>query len=153
MSPLGTDIEKLLLRDLAKLEEEINLYPSEAAIWLKSEGIANPAGNLCLHLCGNLRHYLGTVLGHTSYQRNRQFEFECPFLPRPALIAEISETRFTAAGMLPRLTEADLDREFPVQVFQTPMTTRFFLIHLTSHFNYHLGQINYHRRLVAQGKG
>lgn len=149
MSPLIKEFEKALLRDLQKLEEEINQYPDEQSIWKKAPGINNPAGNLCLHLCGNLQHFIGYVLGNSSYQRNRAFEFECPFLTREKLIAEIHQTRFSIAEHLPRIPEARLSEEYPVKVFQEPMTTRFFLLHLATHLNYHLGQINYHRRLIG----
>lgn len=150
MNALIKDLEKALLRDLQKLEDEIRLYADDETLWKKTVGINNPAGNLCLHLCGNLQHFIGHVLGKSTYQRNRAFEFECPFLPREKLLAEIHQTRLTIAEYLPRVQEAELDREYPIKVFQEPMSTRLFLLHLATHLNYHLGQINYHRRLIGQ---
>jgi uncharacterized damage-inducible protein DinB len=150
MSPFVKLLEKIFLRDLQKLEAEIMLYPTEELIWKKTGLINNPAGNLCLHLTGNLQHFIGHVLGHSGYQRNRAFEFECSFLSRENLLSEIHQTRFALAETLPQLQEAELDEGYPVQVFQEPMTTRYFLMHLATHLNYHLGQINYHRRLIGQ---
>jgi uncharacterized damage-inducible protein DinB len=149
MNPFVKDIEKLLLRDLGKLEDEINAYKSEDLIWARHEGISNSAGNLCLHLCGNLQHYTGAVLGGASYRRDRDREFGCTFLTREELIAAIRQTRFAVTDTLPKLKDEDLDGDYPVPVFQHPMSTRFFLIHLASHLNYHLGQINYHRRILG----
>ena len=46
-------------RDLKRLHKEIEAYTDEAVLWQKAEGISNPAGNLCLHLVGNLNEYIG----------------------------------------------------------------------------------------------
>jgi uncharacterized damage-inducible protein DinB len=51
-------------------------------------------------------------------------------------------------SVLPQLSEEDLKKEYPLVVFERAMTTDYFLIHLVAHLDYHLGQINYHRRLL-----
>ena len=139
---------KLFDRDLQRLEEEINLYPSEEAIWRLDGEIKNTAGNLCLHLCGNLQHYIGANLGHTSYVRNRDNEFAAKGISKADLIAEVQKTRQTVWGTLENLKPSVLEAEYPEKVYDYPMTTAYFLIHLTAHLNYHLGQVNYHRRIL-----
>jgi hypothetical protein len=139
---------KLFDRDLLRLEEEINLYQSEEAIWKVSGEIKNPAGNLCLHLCGNLQHYIGANLGRTSYVRNRDNEFAAKDISKAQLIAEVQKTRQTVRDTLETLKPSVLEAEYPERVYEYPMTTAYFLIHLSSHLGYHLGQINYHRRLL-----
>lgn len=148
---MTTLIESLLPifeRDLDKLAEEIKLYPTENALWVISDTIKNPGGNLCLHLCGNLQHYIGAVLGKMDYQRNRDAEFADKNVPREKLISEISKAKTALTNVLPGLTEAQLAAVYPQDVLGKPMTTQFFLLHLSAHLSYHLGQVNYHRRLL-----
>jgi Protein of unknown function (DUF1572) len=151
MSPFISSIQKLLLRDLDKLEQEIRLYPTRESLWLIKGDIKNPAGNLCLHLCGNLQHYFGANLGNTGYKRNRDAEFSTRDLPPEKLTTEIQAAKAAIQKTFLLLKEEDMDNEYPEKVFADPMTSRFFFIHLTAHLSYHLGQVNYHRRLVATG--
>ena len=139
---------KLFDRDLQKLEEEINLYQTDEVLWKIAGEIKNPAGNLCLHLCGNLQHYIGKNLGQTSYIRNRDNEFAAKGISKAELIAEIQKTKQTVHDTLETLKPSVLEAEYVEKVYDYPMTTAYFLIHLTAHFSYHLGQINYHRRLL-----
>ena len=143
-------IQTILERDLKKLEQEITLYPSEEALWTIAGTIKNPAGNLCLHLCGNLQHYIGAVLGGSGYIRNRDREFAARHISREALISEIKKTNVAVKAALEKLDPDTLDRTYPEQVFSFSMTTAYFLIHLTSHLGYHLGQVNYLRRLLLK---
>ncbi len=136
-------------RDLNKLAEEIRLYPDEATLWKVVPGIANSAGNLCLHLCGNLQHFIGTVLGNTGYVRNREAEFSSKDIPRAKLLEEIEKTKAAIAKVVPDLPHEQLHATYPVEVFGHPMATVFFLMHLATHLGYHLGQVNYHRRMIA----
>lgn len=139
----------IIERDLNKLESEINLYPDEASIWTITNGIKNSGGTLCLHLCGNLQYYIGTELGNTKYVRNRDQEFAARNIPRSSLINEIRTTKSAVRETLEQLNPHLLEKEYPVQVLGFPMTITFFLIHLAAHLNYHLGQVNYHRRIVT----
>jgi hypothetical protein len=141
-------IRTIIERDLNKLEQEIGLYPSEETIWSISGEIKNSGGNLCLHLCGNLQHFIGAILGKTGYVRNRDHEFSAKGIPRSQLIAEIQQTKKSVGNTLGSLNPSVLLTEYPVKVFEAAMTTQHFLIHLTAHLEYHLGQINYHRRLL-----
>ena len=139
---------ELLLRDLTKLKQEIGSYKREESIWLISGDIKNSAGNLCLHLCGNLKHFIGTVLGKTNYVRSRDVEFSTRGVSKESLLKEIDTTMQSVQKTLTTLPPSALEQIYPTEVFGKPMTTGFFLIHLIAHLNYHLGQINYHRRLL-----
>ena len=130
---------KLFDRDLQRLEEEINLYQTEEDIWKLGGEIKNTAGNLCLHLCGNLQHYIGAKLGHTSYVRNRDNEFAAKGISKADLIAEVQKTRQTVRDTLENLKPSVLEAEYPEKVYDYPTTTAYFLIHLTAHLNYHPG--------------
>jgi uncharacterized damage-inducible protein DinB len=141
-------LKRLLIRDLEKLKEEINAYKTESNIWVVTGNISNSAGNLCLHLVGNLSHFVGTVLGNTGYLRQRDLEFSLKDVPRAELIEKIEGTIAVIDQTLDKITDEQLASEYPITVFAKGDTTAYFLSHLATHLGYHLGQINYHRRLL-----
>ena len=143
-----TTLIQLFERDLDKLKEEISLYESEEKLWVVKDGINNSGGNLCLHLCGNLQHFIGATLGETGYIRNREAEFKAKNVPRAKLLEEIAASRTVVTDTLEQVSKNELANDYPIQVFGEPMTTEWFLIFLLGHLNYHVGQINYHRRLM-----
>ncbi|NLU93629.1 DinB family protein [Chitinophaga sp. Ak27] len=138
----------LFERDLSKLEQEIAAYETQEGIWKVPAGISNSAGTLCLHLCGNLQHYVGAILGKTGYLRDRDREFSDRNIAREDLLVLIGTTRRVTLTVIADLTAEDLEKVYPEKVFSGTMFTGHFLVHLCTHLNYHLGQINYHRRLT-----
>ena len=140
---------KLFDLRLSKLSKEISLYTDEKCLWQTPKGINNSGGNLCLHLIGNLNHFIGAVLGNDGYQRERDKEFSLKNIPVSELQQQIEATKKIVKNTITALNSDDFDAIYPIDVFGTEMTTTYFLIHLTGHLNYHLGQINYHRRLVC----
>ena len=141
-------LKTLFNRDLTKLKSEIELYENENKIWLVEKGITNSAGNLTLHLIGNLNTYIGAEIGKTNYIRNRALEFSQKDIQKKELIKSIEETIIMIEKALDTLTEEDLKKEYPVLVFDKKTSTEYLLIHLSTHLAYHLGQINYHRRMM-----
>ena len=135
-------------RDLERLKQEIEAYQDEQALWRIAPGIHNSAGNLCLHLLGNLNTYIGAELGRIGYVRNRDLEFSAKDVPRADLLAGIDATRRIVAAALTSLPPEQLARDYPLLVFEAPTSLAYLLVHLTTHLTYHLGQINYHRRLL-----
>ena len=136
-------------RDLKKLSEEINLYKDEDNLWIIKGGISNSAGNLCLHIMGNLNHFIGSTLGHTGYVRHREDEFSLKNIPRQDLVTNINNCVLTIKTTLDKLPEEDLEKDFPLELLGRKVKTEFMLLNLATHLNYHLGQINYHRRLIG----
>lgn len=141
-------LRSLYSRDLNKLKAEIEAYQNEENLWKTDKNIANSAGNLTLHLVGNLNHFLGTHLGNTGYVRQRDLEFSSKNIPKAELIEKVKATASMIDSVLSHLSDDDLKKEYPLVVFENTMTTDYFLIHLLAHLDYHLGQINYHRRLL-----
>lgn len=141
-------IANILTRDLDKLSHEINSFQDEQALWETTGQVTNSAGNLCLHLCGNLNHYIGARLGNSGYVRDRPAEFSLKNVPKNELLRQIAQTNEVVQETLQQLQNGELSKEFPEQVFGYPMTTGFFLVHLSTHLAYHLGQINYLRRVL-----
>ena len=146
---IGKILTDLFERDLSKLKEEIQLYSNAEDLWKTPEGIFNSGGNLVLHICGNLEHFFGAVLGNSGYVRDRDAEFSNAGVA--AIVARRGQ-RGTAFGPLDacRTYRGNLDRPYPIEVFGHAMTKGYFLTHLATHLNYHLGQINYHRRLLSK---
>ncbi|WP_452228297.1 MULTISPECIES: DUF1572 family protein [unclassified Lacinutrix] len=139
---------KLFTRDLNALITEIETYTKETNLWITNEAVNNSAGNLCLHLVGNLNAFIGDSIGNTGYIRQRDLEFSLKNVPKIELIKQVKDTIIVVENTLKMVTEADLQKEYKRRVFEDTMTTEYFLVHLTMHLSYHLGQINYHRRLL-----
>lgn len=139
---------KIFHRDIKKLQDEINQYEDEADLWVIKGDISNSAGNLCLHIIGNLNHFIGAVLGKNGYIRQRDLEFSQKNVPRVDMLANIDALFPIISDTLSGLSEDDLSGVFPVLKHDEVVTTELMLLHLLSHFQYHLGQINYHRRLI-----
>ncbi len=144
-------LKSLYIRDLNKLKAEIEAYQNEEILWKTDKNISNSAGNLCLHLVGNLNTYIGAQLGNSGYVRQRDLEFSLKDIPRPELIQQIEKTIDVILYSLDKIIEEDLKKDYPTEPLGYTMTTEYFLIHLFGHLSYHVGQINYHRRLLDVG--
>jgi hypothetical protein len=143
-------IAAILERDLRALRREVEAFDDERDLWKTLPGITNPAGTLALHLAGNLRHFVGGQLGGTGYVRNRDAEFDRRDVPRSDVLALVDAAMAETRQTLGRLTDADLAGTYPLQVAGATLITGDFLLHLAAHLTYHLGQIDYHRRLVSR---
>ncbi|WP_295199315.1 DinB family protein [uncultured Chryseobacterium sp.] len=141
-------LRSLYNRDLDQLKTELEAYQNEENLWKSDKDIANSTGNLALHLVGNLNHFIGAHLGNTGYVRQRDLEFSLKDIPKAELIEKVKATAAMIDSVLSQLSDEDLEKEYPLVVFESAMTTDYFLIHLLTHLGYHLGQINYHRRLL-----
>ena len=139
----------VLLRELAAVRRSIEAYPDDRSIWEERPGLPNAGGTLALHVCGNLRHYVGAVLGGSGYVRDRDAEFAARGVPRARILQTIDEARAEVARALETLPAERLTAPFPEPVAGRAVTTRDFLVHLATHLAYHLGQLDYHRRAVT----
>lgn len=138
----------LFIRELEKLAKQIRSFKLESNIWLVKGDVKNTSGNLCLHLVGNLNNYLGHKLGGTDYVRDRVFEFEGKGVSREELLLMIEDAKGMIALTFESLDNDSLDSIYPEEVLGYEMSSRYFITHLLSHFSYHLGQIDYLRRMI-----
>jgi hypothetical protein len=143
------DVRRLLVRELETFAREIELFPDDEAVWKTAPGITNSAGNLALHACGNLKHYIGAVLGDTGYVRNREAEFQARAGSREELAREIRWTRDVVLAVLPRVPAETLAGTYPEPVGGFELPCGRFLLHLAVHLSFHLGQASYLRRFVT----
>ncbi len=142
-------IKTMLLRDLSKLKEELHLYTHPADMWKPIPGIANNGGNLTLHLIGNLRAFIGQEIGNSGYERQREKEFSATNLSLDELDELIKLCVQEVSTALDQASPDILQKNFPKEFAGQQKTTEYVLIHLTAHLSYHLGQINYHRRIIS----
>jgi hypothetical protein len=144
-----SNIRIIALRDLHDARREVEAYPDEASLWKTAPGITNPGGNLALHLAGNMQHYFGTVLGKSSYVRQRSAEFSERGLSRAEVLRRLDEAIAEVDDALRHMTDEQLSEPFPERVGDMRLLTGQFLIHCLAHMGYHLGQLDYHRRMVT----
>ena len=149
---LATELAQLYERDLTRLIQELRAFPDTDTVWKTVPGVTNAAGTLALHLEGGLRHFIGWRIGKIAYQRDRPLEFSARGTDRDELIARLEAVRASVPGVIALLTPAELDAIDPANGTDKPLTTRQWLIHLYAHLSYHLGQVDYIRR-VATGNG
>lgn len=146
-------IRVILTRELRAVAREVDAYPSDDHLWRLVPGLPNSGGTLALHLAGNLEHYVGAVLGATGYVRDRDAEFATRALPRAEVRARVARAAAAVDETLGKLTAEQLEAEYPEPVRGRRVRTRDFLVHLVAHLGYHLGQLDYHRRMQAPGTG
>ncbi len=145
---ITTVLINLYEKELDKLAEEISAYTSDEQLWKINGEIMNSGGNLCLHIAGSLQHFIGATLGDSGYIRNREAEFKLNNIPRQKLLEEIENSKRVVIDTLEQVSKKELDSEFPIRVLDEPATTEYMLVFFLRHVAYHVGQINYHRRLV-----
>ena len=148
MSSLSTELTALFRRDLARLVRQLDAL-DDARLWQVVPGVTNSAGNLMLHLNGNLREFVGRQIGGVPYVRDRAREFAARDVPRQEMTAALTELASLIPGVIERMTDARWDETFPENVLGEPLTNRQFVVHLYGHLNYHLGQIDYLRRVLT----
>ena len=145
----STELATLFARDLVRLAQELRAFPNNDSLWRTAPGVTNSAGNLALHLEGNLREYIGRQLGNLPYTRQRPLEFSEKGLSVADVVARIEQVHATIPDVIRGLSPATLDAAYPEQVLGVPISTTQFLMHLYGHLNYHLGQIDYLRRITT----
>ena len=143
------DLHTLFARDLDTLRAEVALYPSDVLPWQAVAGCPNPGGNLVLHIVGNLRHFIGAQLGATGYIRDRAAEFATTGFTRAKLQTAVSVASADVARTLLSLEPARLAEPYPLPTLGQSTVTGLFLLHLSTHLAFHLGQLDYHRRVVT----
>jgi len=143
------DYRELFEKYLNQLKDEINLYKNESDVWRLAGDVKNTPGNLCLHICGNLKHNIGAIIGKTGYIRNRDSEFSRKNVPKTELLKGVDSTIEMISPVIDKLKDDDMKMEFQSDSFSQGGSAGMILLRVASHLGYHLGQINYHRRLIS----
>lgn len=150
MKDFATNLATLLVRELHGFARELDLFPDDEAVWKVVPGVTNSAGNLALHVAGNLQHFVGAVLGETGYVRHREEEFSRSSGTRAAIKVELDEAIRVVEKVLPTLSADVLSKPYPLSMVPgKEIETALFLQHLCSHAAFHLGQAGYVRRALT----
>lgn len=144
-----TIISRLIIRELATFAREIEAFPSDTDVWATLPGVTNSAGNLAQHICGNLQHFVGAILGGTGYVRQRDTEFAARGRTRKALAADLALASEMVQRVLSGKTLADFPEIYPADLAGARLPTALFLVHLEAHLAFHLGQAGYLRRALT----
>ena len=145
------DLADLYQRDLTRLRQQIQAFPSDDSLWQVVPGISNPAGTLVLHLEGGLQHFIGYRLGNIPYQRKRAEEFTTKGLTKSELLSRIDNLRRDIPAVIRALSEETMQQQYPEVILERPLTTQGWLVSLFGHLSWHLGQIDYLRRMLTGG--
>lgn len=145
---MKTSIIQLYARELDRLASEIEHYTHEASLWIVDKNISNSGGNLCLHLIGNLNHFIGKHIGNIVYTRKREAEFGTKDIPKEIVLSEIEAVKQTVITSLKNFPEEKFQENYAIEKNGEIVTNEFMVLHLFWHLSYHIGQISYHRRLL-----
>ena len=140
---------RIIIRELGLLTRELEAYPTEADIWTELPGITNSTGTLVLHLAGNLQHFIGAELGGTGYVRQRDLEFSRRGVSRAELKAELDRATAAVERTLGSGRAFDWTARSSVAGGKYTVQLGDWLLQLVSHLGYHVGQVDYHRRMVT----
>lgn len=111
-------------------------------------GIDNSAGTLALHIAGNLQALVGAALGATGYVRDRDAEFSRRDVPRAEILAELEAAQTALRAGFEGLHDDAMAGDYPIEVGGRHEVGQM-VVHLATHLTYHLGQIDYHRRILT----
>lgn len=135
-------------RDIRKLIEEVNLFKNEEDLWRTHGSVKNSSGNLVLHIIGGLNYLIGATLAQTGYVRNRDQEFTRKGVERKELVAQLEQLIPMINKTVNTLTREQMEAEYPIFFDKPKTSTSYVLVQLLVHLNYHLGQVNYFRRIL-----
>lgn len=135
-------------KDVRKLIEELNSFKNEEDLWETKGSVKNSCGNLVLHIIGGLNHFIGATFANTGYVRNRNEEFTRRNVERKELVIQLEQLIVMINKTLTHLTPEQMEAAFPVFFDKPGTSTGYVLMQLLAHLNYHLGQINYLRRIL-----
>ncbi len=139
--------KQIFIKHLDTLYSEVSSFENEKQLWAQKEGVQNCAGNLALHLVGSLNHFIGSVLGKSGFVRDRESEFNQKNLLKSEILFSILSCKQEVEKTFSKLKDVNLFEPYPLNLFGEGKTVNEVLLILLGHFNYHLGQINYFRRL------
>jgi uncharacterized damage-inducible protein DinB len=119
----------------------------ETDTWKRPNKNSNSIGNLILHLCGNIRQYVISSLGHLPDVRERDKEFSAKDgYSKQELINKLKDTVDEAVNIIRNITVEELLRKRQVQgYFHSGIHT---VVHVTEHYSYHTGQIIFWTKLL-----
>ena len=137
------EVRRRLLEESVPRLKKCLAQLSEAEIWYRPNEETVSAGNLVIHLCGNVRQWLLSGIGKAPDHRKRDDEFtEKGPIPTDKLIADLDIVMQEVEVLLGNLAPEVLIEKHRVQGFDE--TGIGILMHVVEHFSYHVGQVTYY---------
>jgi|ERR1041384_2781872 hypothetical protein len=149
---VAKELGAMYRRDLTRLAQHIEAFPDDAALWQTHPAVTNSAGNLALHIEGNLREFVGRQIGGNTYTRKRDLEFSSKGVSQQELLSRLADLKTLIPPIIENLSPEQLQTQYPQTIFERPTSTQELLISLYGHLNWHMGQIDYLRRIITNGK-
>ena len=117
-------------------------------IWMRHSDQENAVGNLVLHLCGNVRQWIGHGVAGRPDDRQRDTEFAARGdIDAEQLVARLTSTIGDAVSVIRGLTPEQLDETITVQ--ENTLTKLEAVYRILDHFSGHTGQIIYATKLLT----
>ncbi len=142
---LNTLLANFYERDIRKLIEEVSLFKEEQNLWKTLGSVKNSGGNLVLHIIGGMNYLIGTLLIQTGYVRDRDQEFIRKGVDRKDLIDQLEQL---IPVIITALNTIHMEADYPIIFDGKTRSNSYVLMQLSLHLNYHLGQVNYLRRIL-----
>lgn len=122
-------------------------FLSETELWYSPNGFSNSAGNLILHLCGNITQYIISGIGGEADQRERYKEFtETATLNKKQLLEKLNRIAESACEIMRNIELDGLISQYSIQGNKISGIAA--MIHVTEHYSYHTGQIAFITKLL-----
>ena len=113
---------------------------SSEQIWFRGSENENAIGNLVLHLCGNVRQWIGFGVGGRPDVRQRDLEFSGRAVIEAGELKErLRRETGDAISIISELTPEGLIQTTKVQGYEMPVLQAVY--HVVEHFSGHTGQI------------
>jgi hypothetical protein len=146
LQALDSRITNILPAQILSCVEEL----SEEQLWWRPNEESNSVGNLVLHLCGSIRHYVLKTVGSIAYERNRPAEFnEREALPKEQLIAAFKETIAQVKQIMDSFDTTRFLDSTPEPAYNPTVFNLFYNVSI--HLATHAGQIVFITKLLKEG--
>jgi uncharacterized damage-inducible protein DinB len=147
---VGRDFPRLSAALLQEYGDKIRIglgRLNEEQVWWRPNEACNSAGNLVLHICGNLSLWILRGLGGVDYVRDRAAEFRADGSPSKGEL--LSHLESTIARCREVLESVDVGKELSLQGYHVDGLAA--LYHAVEHASQHTGQILYIVKQLAPG--
>ncbi len=137
---------RVIEESLSRINQCLNAL-TEDEIWHRENQNTNSAGNLVLHLCGNIRQYIVSGVGGAADIRVRHVEFDTSRKEsKSALINILNQTLSESNTVVQSLSPDKFGDSVTIQGFNHTRLSA--IIHVIEHLSYHTGQITYYTKYI-----
>ena len=142
------DFSASKLQQLASRIDTCLAQLSDDQVWARGGDHENAAGNLVLHLCGNVRQWIIASIGGEPDARQRDAEFAARGgMSTRDLRERLSSTVAQATAVIERVTAQRLMDRLVIQGYEASVMDAIY--HVVEHFAMHTGQIIFVTKMLT----